>query len=90
MDRRVKRTRNLLGNALLELVQEKKFEQITIQDITDRADLNRATFYLHYGSKEDNTMVSYARFCDDLDIVFNLPVFLYFTAGQRERADDET
>ena len=53
MDRRVKRTRNLLGNALLELVQEKKFEQITIQDITDRADLNRATFYLHYGSKEE-------------------------------------
>jgi hypothetical protein len=27
-----------------------------------------------YGSKEDNTMISYARFCDDLDIVFNLPV----------------
>ncbi len=53
MDRRVRRTRKLLGNALLELVQEKKFEQITIQDITDRADLNRATFYLHYGSKEE-------------------------------------
>lgn len=53
MDRRVKRTRNLLAQALLDLVQEKKFEQITIQDVTDRADLNRATFYLHYGSKEE-------------------------------------
>ena len=62
MDRRVRRTRKLLGNALLELVQEKKFEQITIQDITDRADLNRATFYLHYGSKEEllaDSLVSY-------------------------------
>ncbi len=53
MDRRKRRTRKLLGNALLELVQEKKYEQITIQDITDRGDLNRATFYLHYGSKEE-------------------------------------
>jgi AcrR family transcriptional regulator len=53
MDRRIKRTRRLLGVALLALVQEKKFEQITIQAITDRADLNRATFYLHYGSKEE-------------------------------------
>ena len=52
MDRRKRRTRKLLGTALLELVQEKKFDQITIQDITDRADLNRATFYLHYDSKE--------------------------------------
>lgn len=62
MDRRVRRTRKLLGNALLALVQEKKFEQITIQDITDRADLNRATFYLHYGSKEEllaNSLESY-------------------------------
>ena len=53
MDRRVRRTRKLLGTALLELVKEKKFDQITIQDITDRGDLNRATFYLHYGSKEE-------------------------------------
>ena len=53
MDRRVRRTRKLLGQALLELVQQKKYEQITIQNITDHADLNRATFYLHYGSKEE-------------------------------------
>ncbi len=52
MDRRKRRTRRLLGEALLELVQEKPYEQISIQDITDRADLNRATFYLHYSSKE--------------------------------------
>jgi len=53
MDRRVKRTRRLLREALFELMAEKGFEPLTIQEITDRADLNRATFYLHYGSKDE-------------------------------------
>lgn len=66
MDRRVRRTRNLLGNALLELIQEKKFEQITIQDISDRADLNRATFYLHYGNKEELLADSLESYFDTL------------------------
>lgn len=66
MDRRKKRSRNLLGLALLELVREKKFEQITIQDITDRADLNRATFYLHYGSKEELLADSLEAYFDEL------------------------
>lgn len=58
LDRRVRRTRNLLGTALQALVLEKPYETITIQDITDRADLNRATFYLHYASKEELLMDS--------------------------------
>lgn len=66
MDRRKKRSRNLLGQALLELVREKKFEQITIQDITDRADLNRATFYLHYSSKEELLADSLEAYFDEL------------------------
>lgn len=66
MDRRVRRTRRLLGEALLELVQSKKYEQITIQDITDRADLNRATFYLHYGSKEELLADSLEGYFDEL------------------------
>ena len=53
MDRRKRRTRRFLGQALQELIIEKSYETITVQDITDRADLNRATFYLHYTSKED-------------------------------------
>ncbi|MFO7537830.1 MAG: TetR/AcrR family transcriptional regulator [Chloroflexota bacterium] len=53
LDRRVRRTRRLLREALLALMQEQPFETITIQEITDRADLNRATFYLHYGSKDE-------------------------------------
>ena len=47
-DPRVIRTRNLLRDALVQLVAEKSFASLTIQDVTDRAGLNRTTFYLHY------------------------------------------
>jgi AcrR family transcriptional regulator len=53
LDPRVRRTHQALQEAILELVQEKPYEAITIQEITDRSDLNRATFYLHYNSKEE-------------------------------------
>ncbi|MEM8863438.1 MAG: TetR/AcrR family transcriptional regulator [Chloroflexota bacterium] len=53
LDRRVVRTRKMLAAALLDLMQEKNFEEITITDIAERADMNRATFYLHYGTKEE-------------------------------------
>jgi AcrR family transcriptional regulator len=53
LDPRVMRTRALLQNAMIELVAERSYEPITIQDITDRATLNRATFYLHYRDKDD-------------------------------------
>ncbi len=53
MDPRVRRTRQLLRNALIELIQEKGYNDITVKDITQRATLNRATFYLHYRDKED-------------------------------------
>jgi AcrR family transcriptional regulator len=53
LDPRVRRTHQALQQALLELVQEQPYESIPIQAITDRADLNRATFYLHFSSKEE-------------------------------------
>ena len=52
-DRRVQRTIQLLHEALLALIQEKGFEALTVQDILDRADLGRATFYAHFDNKED-------------------------------------
>lgn len=47
-DRRIRRTQKLLKESLVELMSEKAFKDITIKDITERADLNRGTFYLHY------------------------------------------
>ena len=51
-DRRVRRTRAALRDAFLALVSEKGYEKITIQDILDRADVGRSTFYVHYRDKE--------------------------------------
>lgn len=51
-DRRSRRTRQLLGDALVGLMLEKHFESITVQDILDRADVGRSTFYAHYTDKE--------------------------------------
>jgi AcrR family transcriptional regulator len=66
VDRRVQRSRKQLSQALLELIMEKGYDAITIQDITDRADLNRATFYLHYTSKEELLLVSLEERFDEL------------------------
>jgi AcrR family transcriptional regulator len=53
IDPRVRRTRQLLRQALMDLIPKKGYNAITVQDITDRATLNRATFYLHYRDKDD-------------------------------------
>jgi len=51
-DRRVRRTRRQLKEALLELLQKRSYETITVQAIIDRADVGRSTFYSHFPSKE--------------------------------------
>jgi AcrR family transcriptional regulator len=53
LDRRILRTRKLLWEALIALIEEKEYSEITIQDIADRANVNRVTFYLHYRDKQD-------------------------------------
>jgi AcrR family transcriptional regulator len=52
-DRRVLRTRDRLGDALIALMQEKSFDEITVQDVLDRAGVGRSTFYVHYSDKND-------------------------------------
>jgi AcrR family transcriptional regulator len=52
-DPRVRRTRKLLQDALVELLAEKSFEAITVQDIATRSTINRATFYAHFADKYD-------------------------------------
>lgn len=47
-DRRARRSRKLLKESLLELMKRKTFADISVRDVTDAADMNRATFYLHY------------------------------------------
>ncbi len=53
LDRRVRRTRQLTQRALVELILEKGYDRITVQDIIDRADIGRSTFYAHFTDKDD-------------------------------------
>ncbi|MDN4865738.1 TetR/AcrR family transcriptional regulator [Priestia megaterium] len=53
VDRRIARTQEGIKKAFLELMSEKSFDSITIQNIADRANINRATVYLHYLDKFD-------------------------------------
>lgn len=53
IDRRVRRTRDVLGDALVDLMYEKPFAAITVQQVIDRADIGRSTFYTHYRDKDD-------------------------------------
>jgi len=53
VDRRIVKTQEALKKAVIELMTEKKFDDITIQDIADRANVNRGTIYLHYQDKYD-------------------------------------
>ena len=52
-DRRIQRTKKSLRDALVELILEKHYDAISVQDIIDRADVGRSTFYLHFRDKED-------------------------------------
>jgi AcrR family transcriptional regulator len=65
-DRRVRRTRKLLHDAFLSLAIEKGYEKITIQDILDRADVGRSTFYVHYQDKAALLTASFDEMQDQL------------------------
>lgn len=52
-DRRVRKTQTAIKDALITLLEKKRFEEITIQEISDLADVNRSTFYTHFIDKYD-------------------------------------
>jgi AcrR family transcriptional regulator len=52
LDRRVQKTLQLLQNALVELIPERGYDAVTIQEILDKANVGRSTFYAHYENKD--------------------------------------
>ncbi len=52
-DRRIQRTRDALGDALITLMHKKPFDTITVQDVLDLAEVSRSTFYTHFRDKDD-------------------------------------
>ena len=53
VDRRIKRTRQHLKDALISLIKEKKFDSVSVTDIVRQSNINRSTFYAHYQDKEE-------------------------------------
>lgn len=66
MDRRVRRTRSGLVEALVSLVLERGYERVTVQDILDRADVGRSTFYSHFRDKESLLLSCFDGLRDEL------------------------
>jgi len=66
-DRRVRRTTQALTHAFVDLVREKRYDAITVQDLLERADVGRSTFYAHYRGKDDLLERSFARMLARLD-----------------------
>ena len=71
-DARVRRTRDALGDALVALMQEKPFETITVQDVLDRAQVSRSTFYSHYSDKDDLLMSDAEEFFESISMALSV------------------
>lgn len=89
-DRRVLRTKRTLRDALIALIQERGFDQITVQDVCDRADIGRSTFYTHFADKEELLSGGF----DDLKAALQAQGTtqgraLGFVAGLIEHADEQ-
>ena len=83
-DRRVQKTRKLMEDALVDLIMEKGYDKVSVQDIIERANVGRSTFYAHYQDKDDLLLrgVTEIAYGDDLDGII---------AWQKEHLDkDET
>lgn len=66
LDPRIRRTRAYLREALIELVLEEGYQNLTIKDMTDRACLNRSTFYRHYQDKDDLLKTGFEEYWDEV------------------------
>jgi AcrR family transcriptional regulator len=74
-DPRVRRTQDALGDALVKLMHEKPFKDITVQDVLDLSHVSRSTFYMHYRDKDD-------LFLSEVDDFFEMMASLLSRRGE--------
>lgn len=93
-DRRVGRTKRRLKEALLTLIRERGYDGITVEELTERADIGRSTFYSHYTSKEGLLFDGFDVWLRSLTVPppggagarrfhFSLPLFQHIRGQQR-------
>ena len=80
-DRRIQRTRLALRTALLDLLKQKKYDEISLEEITERANVGRATFYLHYKDKEDLLLEEFSEMANErAQTLSEIPFSAWFPA----------
>lgn len=73
-DRRVQRTRQALRAALLDLIKVKGYDSISVEEITEHANVGRATFYLHYKDKEDLLLEQFSEMANEkVQVISEIP-----------------
>jgi AcrR family transcriptional regulator len=89
VDRRILRTRQALRSALLSLIKEKGFDAISVEEITEKANLGRATFYLHYRDKEDLLLEEFREIATNrVQVLSEIPVEIWRSSqGNLEAAN---
>jgi AcrR family transcriptional regulator len=93
-DRRTQRTREALIHALLDLIQEQHYDQISVQEIVDHANVGRSTFYAHYENKDDllnsgfehllESLVQWIKLDDEGQLTFDTSMLFRHAHGHYE------
>jgi AcrR family transcriptional regulator len=71
-DRRIRRTCERLGSALVALIQERPIDDVTVQDVLDRASVGRSTFYLHFRDKNDLLLSQLEKFLETMSTALSM------------------
>ena len=71
-DQRIRRTHERLGMALLTLIQERPIDEVTVQDVLDRASVGRSTFYLHFRDKDDLLLSQLEMFLENMSTALSI------------------
>jgi AcrR family transcriptional regulator len=79
-DRRILRSKKALRDALVELIQEKGYDAVSVEEITQRANVGRATFYLHYKDKEELLLEEFIEIAQDrVQALSEIPISVWET-----------
>lgn len=71
-DERTRRTRQRLGMALVELIRDKPMDEVTVQEVLDRASVGRSTFYLHFRDKGDLLLSQFEYFLETMSTLLSV------------------
>ena len=71
-DQRIRRTCERLGSALVALIQEKPIDDVTVQDVLNRASVGRSTFYLHCRDKNELLLSQLERFLETMSMALSI------------------